>query len=50
MASYPQQSAHEPRAPEATWGDHFGLRVWVVCFLLMALHCLLNVLGGLWGH
>ena len=50
MTSGPQESVPETALREATWGDHLGFRIWIGCFLLIALHCLLNILGGLWGR
>jgi hypothetical protein len=41
MASHPQQA-------DSTWGDHFGFRLWIICFFLMALHCVLNLIAALW--
>jgi hypothetical protein len=43
MAFHPEQAN-----TGSTWGDRFGFRLWIVCFLLMGLHCLLNLITALW--
>jgi hypothetical protein len=50
MASDLQPSAKEQAATDSTWGDHFGFGVWLASFLLIGLHCLLNLVSGLWGQ
>jgi hypothetical protein len=50
MASNPQPSLHEPAAADSTWGDRFSFRLWLACFLVMWLVCLVNLVIALWGR
>ena len=50
MTHHAQESVHDHAAGESTWGDRFGFRLWILCFLLMGAHCLLNLISALWAR